>query len=773
MTFPTTSLLDDFSRSDAADLGANWSTAPFFAGDSEVGITSDAANTSGTPNGGGAVWLPDAFTGPCEVWCKFHGPVGAPSLWMYAQHENVGGGATPTGYNLEAERSGGDFVQLTVYNGSSGSGLGAFDLGTPFTDGDGFGLSSDGAGTFTAWAFQSGTWSSLGTFTDSSYTAGDIGLGFDDYDLAPDGITAFGGGFASGGSTDGPGGATIGDAPPAPSDGATVPQLPFVQGLRGLYLQVVDLTGAPIGSPGRPLPVRTPTQPQVTIPLSDSRTASVAVSMYERIAGVIASSTPDSPSKTAQAVIKVLYVNPKGDDVLLINGILMNPESDFDAGVVTCSIHDSTIRLKKRFLGYNHASIILGIGETLDEDGTSYSDAVLTDVGLSEFYGVNSTYGIPLDGFGLRLMLLDTEHGASDWPGGGFDSVPALGIRFGTDVSIDNANQQPAYGDDGIPPEGFAFTGTVTHDSDTITDVSFVGDQTIDDVYEFGALSGPGIADFAQVMSASGTSIVMSQNATEDHTAATLVLEDAVYCQLTRGDCVYDDVTDVVQAQGAFECNWEPIDADHLGPSGAGWEAGQFAELLTTNRVGTDRSQSNTEGHVPVVFVHGMGGFHLTHSPDADSLITYEVQVGPGGPTDPNDVNNKVTRESGAVDVYGIWEDWQQATSAGTGDTAISNQLLANRAAALLTAYQRVPEFVTATIDTDEIGQYCYGTDFFLGDTVTVYAKKGYVEVGPLDVRITQIEVTQVDENGNCQLGLTMVPYLTASADVGGAGDGG
>jgi hypothetical protein len=243
------------------------------------------------------------------------------------------------------------------------------------------------------------------------------------------------------------------------------------------------------------------------------------------------------------------------------------------------------------------------------------------------------------------------------------------------------------------------------------------------------------------------------------------VLEDAIYCQLSRGDCVYDDITDIVQAQGAFECNWEPVDVDHLGPSSSDWITGQLCELHTANRIGTDRSQGNTEGHVPVVFVHGIGGVHVTHSPDADQLRTYVVEVGPGGPADPLDLFNKVTTEADTVPDYGFWEDWEQATSAGNGDNPISNQILGNRANAILTGFQNPPQFVTITVDTDSAAQYAYGSDFFLGDTVTVYAKRGKVTMGPLDVRITQMGITRVDESGNCQLSITAVPYLTASVD--------
>ena len=186
-----------------------------------------------------------------------------------------------------------------------------------------------------------------------------------------------------------------------------------------------------------------------------------------------------------------------------------------------------------------------------------------------------------------------------------------------------------------------------------------------------------------------------------------------------------------------------------------------MCELYTTDRLGTDHSQGNPDGHPPVVFVHGQGGFHLTFAPDADQLVTMDTEVGPGGQYDPLDYWNKSSLIADSADTYGIWQDWTQAQAAGAGDSPISNALLANRAVAKLTAYQYPPKFMTATIDKDSIGPYCYGDDFFLGDTVTVYAKKGHVIVGPWSVRITQISLTQTDENGNVQIDLTLVPHVT------------
>ena len=527
---------------------------------------------------------------------------------------------------------------------------------------------------------------------------------------------------------------------------------------------MTDLDGHPITAGiNRPLPVKTVENPQVTIPLSDSRTGQMDVSMFEDIAPAL---------QVATSVVKVEYVNPKGQSILVLNGIVLGKSDDFDNAVTTVQLHDSTLRLKRRYLGYNHYSIMLGWA-------TEVSDGDVNALTGGDFNGITSIYGIPLDGTGIRLLLLDTSHGAKDWRGwppltsSPFFGVPAMGIRYDPDNSTDTANRQPVYGAEGIPPTGFPFHGTLTAGSATITGVTFPGGQTITDVYEYGALSGPGIADFAQVLSASGTSVVMSQKATLNESLGTVVLEDALYCQLSRGDCVYDDITSMVQAQGAFECDYLAVDKDHLGFSGAAWVAGQLCELYTANRVGSDRSFGNTAGNTPVQFVHGLGGCHVTHAPDANALITYVAEVGPGGQNDPNDLLNKAIVEANTVPTYGFYEAWDQAVVAGNGDNPISNAVLNNRAEAVLTAYQNPPQFLTITIDTDSVGQYAYGTDFFLGDSVTIFAKRGNVTMGPLTVRITSVGITRIDEAGNCQLAITAVPYLTASVNPSDAGTGG
>lgn len=744
MTFPTASLLDAFTRADGT-LGANWGGLIYSGPSVHMEIASDQAVSSGaTAEFASAVWAASTYSDPCEVWAKCApGPVGSNPYVMACI--SSAGTANPTGYKVLALANGSG-VQLERQDSGSATTLGTWEPVAPGTV-IGVGMSIVD-GTLRAYLWDGTSWTFAGSATDSTYTSGSLGLGYDRDDTSAP-FVAFGGGTSTDSGDGGGGGGE---------------NFPLVT-RRGLYVQVCDLLGNPITNGNdRPLPVKTTDEPQVTIPLSDSRTGQVGFSMFEKIARQVAGHAADH-------VIKVTYFNPKGDSLVLINGIILQPTADFDAETVVANIHDSTIRLKKRFLGYNHYSIMLGYGQTI-------SDGDVDALTGGTFDGISSDYGIPLDGKGLRLMLLDASHGASDWRGwpvsGAFTSVPAMGIRYDPDNSVDDANQQPAYGEDGVPVDGFAFTATAAEGSATLTDVTGLPDGiTIADVVEHMALDGPGIADFAVVSSASGTSIVMSAEATSSHTAATYIVEDAIYCQLSRGDNVYDDILDLVQAQGAFECDWLPVDATHLGRSNADWVEGQLCELYTANRVGTDRSKGNPDGNIPVSFVHGLGGVHVVWEPDADSLIDYVVEVGPGGPADPLDIFDKVTVEAGSsiVEKFGIWEDWEQATSAGTGDNPISVGVLSNRAAAVLTAYQEVPDFITVTIDTDTAGGYCFGTDFFVGDTVSVYAKRGFVTLAQDGWRITQVQIAQTDHNGNCQITLTLVPYLTSNANVGAAGD--
>lgn len=750
MGFPTTAVLDSFDRENEDPLSdsGNWGGLIWPSGPDggysppRMELVSDAAVAAASPTVYASAYWKTACSGAVEVWGRVNGYNSGP--FVACNYSNPGTDS-PTGYFLQALAYEGGGVALFRQDPDeivSLATLGESD----FTDGGLLGMSvvNGVISVYTQDGLQ-------GTVGDNTYTRGYLGIGYGESADDGAGFTAFGGGASAADS---------------------IPQFPQVSTQSGLFLQVTDLQGNPISGDGHPMPIRTYTSAQVVIPLSAGRSGSFDMSFYEKVVADL---------NVAEAVVKVFYRNPKGTMQLVLQGIVLNKTDDFDSAVTSVNLIDSTVRLQRRYLGYNHYSVMLTFGEQI-------SDGDVNALTGGDFDGVESIYGLPLDGTGLRLLLLDASHGAMDWRGwpvatnAQFLDVPAMGIRYEPGVnSVDNANRQPLYNDEGVPPAGIPpndptadysssdyISATVTEGSYDLTDVVMPSGYTLDDVVEYYWITGDGIADFAQVESVStadDNTITMTQAATASGSDVQITLEGSVYATPSRGDCVYDDWTDMVQAQGGLECDFIPVDADYNGPSGATWYPGQLCELYTANRVGSDRSQGNAEGNTPLVFVHGIGGFHLTHAPDADSLITYEVQVAPGGPNDPLDMFSKVTVIANTVETYGVWEDWEQATSAGDGDDPISNQVLLNRAAAILTAYQSPPQFCTATIDTDAVGAACYGSDFYLGDTVTVYGKKGYVTVGPVAMRITQITISQADQDGNCQLGLTLVPYLTATVD--------
>jgi hypothetical protein len=111
---------------------------------------------------------------------------------------------------------------------------------------------------------------------------------------------------------------------------------------------------------------------RVVIPLSDSRTGSVEVSMDD----------PASASLTVgDTAVQVTYGSS-----LVLNAIASRVKDDFPAGRVVLTLHDPTIRAKHRHLRYGHASVTASLG---------------------------SEPGLPVDGDGFRTILSDMGGGGS------------------------------------------------------------------------------------------------------------------------------------------------------------------------------------------------------------------------------------------------------------------------------------------------------------------------------------------------------------------------
>lgn len=416
-----------------------------------------------------------------------------------------------------------------------------------------------------------------------------------------------------------------------------------------LQFQLTDLDGTPKSGTftgsyvpnvdhGEPSPGFTTKNGFVNRPLSDSRLGQMAVSMYEPAAALLTA---------ADTAIKVFY-----GPYFILWGIVLKPSADFDAGVVTCSLHDSTIRFKHRNERYGDSSV-------------TSSDPV-TPGGA----------GIPVDGVGYRMIISEAERPSGLPPGTGV-------LQYG----VDTVPGQPALVG-GHPPSG------------------------------------------------------------------------ALYVSVARGDNCWEDMQSMNQAADGFEADFRPFDADHASLSGGAWATGLMVELITQPLLGMDRSQGNTAGNDPVVFVHGVGGFHLVSEPDANSMCNYAVEVQPGGPNDPNDINGIAqVRDNASISKYGIWEKW------GSSGQIEGLAVLANRGVALVTGGAEPPKFMTATCDDDLPCGYLFIRDFDVGDFVTVYAKRGYCMVRE-KARITRVQVNQKDSYGNTNLEIELVPAFTVGTSL-------
>lgn len=193
MPFPTTPILDTFTRSDAATLGSAWTDLVITANTGGFGITSNAAtHVTGSP---GSYWNGSTFGADCEVYATVFGLGGSAfsERMLYARITSPNTGST-SGYAVGFEVNGG-LVYLYRITSS-----GYVDIGTPTTStlvaGNVIGLSVIGT---TVTAYINGT--AVNTVTDSTYgAAGFIGIG--GFQVSPaTSLRNFGGGTVSGGGS--------------------------------------------------------------------------------------------------------------------------------------------------------------------------------------------------------------------------------------------------------------------------------------------------------------------------------------------------------------------------------------------------------------------------------------------------------------------------------------------------------------------------------------------------------------------------------------------
>lgn len=201
MAFPTTSVLDTFTRADENPVASGWS-GPMFTGEQQLQVTSQQLRA---PSGGGnSYWSSSTFGADTEVYCTIPAQALAGAfLQLFARTTNI-----PTSPQCYMARlifaSGNDTVRLFRRVGGVSTQLGADITTEDFALNDKFGLEVIGTNV-SAYRYTAGSWTQIGTRSDSNISGtGSIGLEWtDNVGRADDfggGTVVVGGGGGGGGA---------------------------------------------------------------------------------------------------------------------------------------------------------------------------------------------------------------------------------------------------------------------------------------------------------------------------------------------------------------------------------------------------------------------------------------------------------------------------------------------------------------------------------------------------------------------------------------------
>jgi hypothetical protein len=206
MAFPTTGVLDTFTRADEGPPpSSSWTDAWI---DASGGLVTQANGCRRNTVGAGSdssYWNVADFGPDCEVHAKLSKDTGASGEFALALRlVNIGVGTTD-GYGLDINLGGDGTHYILRYDNQSPSAVGA-SISQAWTSGDSFGFEAIGTTLKVYYKPAAGSWTEIASRTDGTYTAaGKIGLaiaggaGTNNDGVADD----FGGGTVSGGAPSG------------------------------------------------------------------------------------------------------------------------------------------------------------------------------------------------------------------------------------------------------------------------------------------------------------------------------------------------------------------------------------------------------------------------------------------------------------------------------------------------------------------------------------------------------------------------------------------
>lgn len=250
MTFPTTSVLDDFNRANAKPPSANWSKI-YWAVDN-VSLVSNQIVGAAASETDASYWNVETFGADCEAYATIASRATSGDYANMTLEVRIQDPAASTydGYELEVVmREGGsnvNILRIWKYVDNDYEQLGS-DIATTVNNGDAFGIEVTGTSTTTIRAYRKpsgGSWGQVGSdITDSSSpitSAGYIGVGFYNNASAATSADDFGGGtVVAGGAT------VILDTATATASGISMDVVPGAMSIV-LDPSALTMTGIPI-----------------------------------------------------------------------------------------------------------------------------------------------------------------------------------------------------------------------------------------------------------------------------------------------------------------------------------------------------------------------------------------------------------------------------------------------------------------------------------------------------------------------------------------------
>lgn len=166
MAFPTTTLLDDFDRADASDLGADWSANPTESA-SNLAISSNQAKRSGTNQSCANYYNPATYGPDVEAYFTIGANLtGTTNTGVICRLTTPGAG-TADGYRLSVVNN---ILRVFRYDNGSATQLGS-DISVTTATGDSFGIWAIGGQLLVYQKASGGSWTWRGVRSDATYSA--------------------------------------------------------------------------------------------------------------------------------------------------------------------------------------------------------------------------------------------------------------------------------------------------------------------------------------------------------------------------------------------------------------------------------------------------------------------------------------------------------------------------------------------------------------------------------------------------------------------------